>query len=1002
MICKYCKMEVPEGYRYCPNCGLLLDLGKQFTVPERKYTIPKYEYQPKKAEAEAAAPETTQQFLQPQHEESTEEAEARLELELRKALERDARALAAAEKKPTEAVEFSDEDYAQVEQDDSPDAIVLEEKQPAEALVESVTLEATEAEPVQAAEGNEEKTAETEAVAETSLTAEAVEEQTTSETSADVEQKPEDAEAETAAVTAEAIESEAESAVAETEASAQMETSVDAPEASEEVDPSEKDAGDAVAERDAAEMDQEAGEPETAVAYDETEAAEDAGESEAMTETAESPVTVEDSESEEAVTEEGVAEESKAEEKAEAAEVTEAESATEQDEASAAVQKAADGDTEEIEVSTAEAEHRSDLEERIAALLPDDGLDSTKVDEQGNPAFVWDENISFMEAVSEKSVGDFAVEEDERAEAALTEEAEAKVPDESDAEDAEATAVAETQTAAPMPEMTEPTESEAGAEANAAEIVSEPMPEAETVADAAAAAETVPEFDEVAAKETGVVDAAEMTEADTEPAASEDASETAEAASTDEAEAKVLDESDAEEPEASSEAEPETEPAEAEIKEPHLVDIAEAETRHGEKHGRRKKRFLIPLAVCAVAAGAIVVYLNLPAQRTSRALNKGRSYVESNNFTAAVPVLEKLLQSQPDSLEVHLLLSEAYANTDRHAQAVALLEEAKAAYPDNAELLEKLAELNPTVSVSVPSGSYSDPQSIALSNEKGYEIRYQLNDEAEQTYEDEILLSTNGAFTLSAYAVAADGAKGESVSMNYTIQLDPDKYPLDQFVDTADGRQYIDADGAVQTGWMTKDGKTYYFDEKGYMLTGLQTIEDSTYFFDADGVLSTGWQQQDGKYYFFDEKGQMLTSTWIDNQYYVGADGAMLTDTTTPDGVYVNARGQKGFDAAAEFANYPNSIVQAHISTKVDKGDYYEVSASVYHQKTDNKPTGESYDITLKVLKHAKVHYLDNNLPDIIASDAFSFLKEIGMQKIQQDNDGYVTEFSFALGEKRS
>ena len=971
MICKYCKMEVPEGYRYCPNCGLLLDLGKQFTAPERKYTIPKYEYQPKKAEAEAAAPETTQQFLQPQHEESTEEAEARLELELRKALERDARALAAAEKKPTEAVEFSDEDYAQVEQDDSPDAIVLEEKQPAEVLVESVTLEATEAEETEA------QTAETEAVTETSLAAELVEAQTAQEVSADAEQKSEIVAAK-AAEEIEAQEPEAETteAKAETEINAEADeepAAVDAPETSEEVDLSATDAVDAAAEKDAAETHQEAGEPETdetavsgentapqesgvteeapeeskdeetveasetAVASDETEAAEDEGESEVATETAERPVTVEDSKNEEAVAAEEVAK----------------------------------------EIPAAAAAH-SNLEERIAALLPDDGLDSTKVDEQGNPAFVWDENISFMEAVSEKSVGDFAVEEDETVEAAPIDEAEVLISDEPKAEETETAAAAETQATAPMPEMTESTASEVRDEADASEIVSESTPEAEIVADAAAEAETVPESDEVAAEETVTVAAAEMTEADTESAAPEGASEAVEAALTDEAEVLTSDEPDlsAEEP--------------------------EAETRHGEKRGKGKKRFLIPLAVCAVAAGAIVVYLNLPAQRTSRALHKGRSYVESNNFTAAVPVLEKLLQSQPDSLEVHLLLSEAYANTDRHAQAVALLEEAKAAYPDNAELLEKLAELNPTVSVSVPSGTYSDPQSIALSNEKGYEIRYQLNDEAEQTYEDEILLSTNGDFTLSAYAVASDGAKGESVSMNYTIQLDPDKYPLDQFVDTADGRQYIDADGAVQTGWMTKDGKTYYFDEKGYMLTGLRTIEDGTYFFDADGVLSTGWQQQDGKYYFFDEKGRMLTSTWIDNQYYVGEDGAMLTDTTTPDGVYVNARGQKGFDAASEFANYPNSIVQAHISTKVDKGDYYEVSASVYHQKTDNKPTGESYDITLKVLKHAKVHYLDNNLPDIIASDAFSFLKEIGMQKIQQDNDGYVTEFSFALGEKRS
>ncbi len=560
---------------------------------------------------------------------------------------------------------------------------------------------------------------------------------------------------------------------------------------------------------------------------------------------------------------------------------------------------------------------------------------------------------------------------------------------------------ADAEVAEPVAEQTEMaavTETPAEVDQTAAETASEPV-NAELVETEEPVQET-----EIAS-ELEVVGAAEEPVEST-AAAAETAAELDMTAEASEAVPEAIEST---EPESTAETEPETaeetttesnEEVKTEI--PHIVDVSEIEARQEAERSRKKKRFLIPLAVCAVAAGAIVVYLNLPAQRMSRALNKGRNYVESNNFTAAVPVLEKLLQSQPDSLEVQLLLSEAYANTDRHEQAVALLEEAKAAYPDNAELLEKLAELNPTVTVSVPSGTYSDSQSIALSNEKGYEIRYQLNDEPEQTYDDEILLSTNGDFTLSAYAVAADGGKGESVSMNYTIQLDPEKYPLDQFVTTTEGTQYIDANGAVQTGWMTKDDRIYYFDEKGYMLTGLQTIDGATYFFDADGVMSTGWQEQDGKHYFFDEKGQMLTNTWIDNQYYVGEDGAMLTNTTTPDGVFVNAAGRKDFDAASEFANYPNSIVEVHTGTKVDKGDYYEVSASVYHQKSDNKPTGESYDIILKVLKHAKVHYLDNNLPDIIASDAFSFLKEIGMQKIQQDNDGYVTEFSFALGEKRS
>ncbi len=1011
MNCKYCKMEVPEGYRYCPNCGLLLDLGKQFTVPERKYTIPKYEYQPKKAEAEAAAPETTQQFLQPQHEESTEEAEARLELELRKALERDARALAA-EKKPTEAVEFSDEDYAQVEQDETPDAIELEEKQPSEPVAESVVAKTSEepedtasAEPEEAAA--EEMRSEAEEAEEAEVSGDTASAE--SEVAVEAQETEVAAPAESEVSVAEEMTSEAEEAdaaeVAEEETFVETEPDVVKSEEVElavaEAEMQEAVSGEEAVSSDAEEA--EAAEAANAETAEETEGTTDVAMSSEIAEAEETlpELIAETSEKEtEESTEEIAAENNKEPEDSASAETTDSAEVSE-----AAENKEAElAETVEVEDASESAEELKDaeikeavhaeLEERLAALLPDDGLDSTKVDEQGNPAFVWDENISFMEAVSEKSVGDFAIAEETEPSEEITEAAVAEEHVESETE--ETLPQAETEAATEdVPEMlAEPEqvlEVEAEADATAApagaedteiagsEVESEP--ELPVEAEVSAADEAVAETEETTEQTEAVAEVDDTTvepDGDTETAAAE-----TEAPGELEATAESDETVDV--------------TAEAEEKE------ASAKLCHDdEKCDKKRKRFLIPLAVCAVAAGAVVVYLNLPTQLMNRALHKGRNYIESSNFTAAVPVLEKLLQEQPDSLEVHLLLADAYANTDQHAQAVALLEEAKVAYPDNAELIEKLAELNPTVTVSVPSGDYSDPQSIALSNEKGYEIRYQLNDEPEQTYEDEILLSTNGTFTLSAYAVASDGGKGESVNMDYTIQLDPEKYALDQFVDTAEGRQYVDADGAVQTGWMTKDGKTYYFDEKGYMLTGLQTIEGSSYFFDADGVLSTGWQQQDGKYYFFDEMGRMLTSTWIDNQYYVGEDGAMLIDTTTPDGVYVNARGQRGFDAASEFANYPNSIVQAHISTKVDKGDYYEVSASVYHQKTDNKPTGESYDITLKVRKHAKVHYLDNNLPDIIASDAFSFLKEIGMQKIQQDNEGYVTEFSFALGEKRS
>ena len=77
----------------------------------------------------------------------------------------------------------------------------------------------------------------------------------------------------------------------------------------------------------------------------------------------------------------------------------------------------------------------------------------------------------------------------------------------------------------------------------------------------------------------------------------------------------------------------------------------------------------------------------------------------------------------------------------------------------------------------------------------------------------------------------------------------------------------------------------YYFDERGYMLTGwfedngrkyyLHPISDGT-----QGRMYTGWQLIDGKWYYFNEisdgtKGALLTNTWI-GEYFVDENGVWV------------------------------------------------------------------------------------------------------------------------------
>ncbi|HAI92956.1 MAG TPA: hypothetical protein DCM21_10595 [Butyrivibrio sp.] len=54
------------------------------------------------------------------------------------------------------------------------------------------------------------------------------------------------------------------------------------------------------------------------------------------------------------------------------------------------------------------------------------------------------------------------------------------------------------------------------------------------------------------------------------------------------------------------------------------------------------------------------------------------------------------------------------------------------------------------------------------------------------------------------------------------------------------------------------NGKTYYFDNSGYMVTGWQKKGwDNYYYFDTNGAMVTGWQKIDGKWYYFYESGKM-------------------------------------------------------------------------------------------------------------------------------------------------
>lgn len=78
----------------------------------------------------------------------------------------------------------------------------------------------------------------------------------------------------------------------------------------------------------------------------------------------------------------------------------------------------------------------------------------------------------------------------------------------------------------------------------------------------------------------------------------------------------------------------------------------------------------------------------------------------------------------------------------------------------------------------------------------------------------------------------------------------------------------------------------YFFDQKGYIITGWFQHENVIYYLNPDtgsnkGRMMTGWQEINGKWYYFHDKsdgkmGSMLVNTTTPDGYKTGADGAWI------------------------------------------------------------------------------------------------------------------------------
>lgn len=101
------------------------------------------------------------------------------------------------------------------------------------------------------------------------------------------------------------------------------------------------------------------------------------------------------------------------------------------------------------------------------------------------------------------------------------------------------------------------------------------------------------------------------------------------------------------------------------------------------------------------------------------------------------------------------------------------------------------------------------------------------------------------------------------------------------------GKSYLDKNGDKTVGFAEIDGKTYYFDEEGYLSRGWKETEkgDKCYV-NYDGAIATGWKTIGDHIYFFDDDGIPYTGwmNYLSDRYYFNEDGALATGVTEING----------------------------------------------------------------------------------------------------------------------
>lgn len=211
----------------------------------------------------------------------------------------------------------------------------------------------------------------------------------------------------------------------------------------------------------------------------------------------------------------------------------------------------------------------------------------------------------------------------------------------------------------------------------------------------------------------------------------------------------------------------------------------------------------------------------------------------------------------------------------------------------------------------------------------------------------------------------------------------------DKWIHSSKGWWYRFSNGSYAKGLQNIQGKTYYFDNNGWMKTGWQQVKSNSdwYYFNSSGAMQTGWKKVSGKWYYMNSEGKMLTGkqTIGKNLYYLSNSGAMRTGWVQDNNAwyYCKSSGEAvtGWIKVGKNWYYMNSDHTMATGWLNDSGSRYYLQASGAMSKGWKKIGANWYYFansgamkTDWLKKGGKWYYLDHNDGRMFTGSFYDYL----------------------------